>query len=69
MDTFAEKRKNAPKLGVASNKASVADKRETTCSDCKFGIFVGQERKWTSSGLVHPDCSNPWGSSEDKLIT
>lgn len=41
-----------------SRKTDIKDKKLSTCSECRRGIFEGQETEWTGKGLIHTECSN-----------
>lgn len=38
---------------------SGGDQRQTVCSVCRYGIYVGQPREWSRRplGLVHTECA------------
>ena len=48
-------RPSAPNL-----KTSGGDRRQTTCSACRFGIFEDQPRVWSRKplGLIHEWCAS-----------
>ncbi len=63
---MAGERNNAPRL---SNRKETPDKRISVCTDCRYGIFVGQNTKWTGRGLVHTHCENLRVANEAEAIT
>lgn len=48
-------------MGIRPKMANVSggDRRQTSCSICRYGIFEGQLRTWSRRplGLVHTDCA------------
>ncbi len=44
-----------PKLGLKPRDMPT-DRRLTTCTDCKWGIFPEHKYQWTNRGLVHCSC-------------
>ncbi len=37
-------------------KRPVSSKYLTSCTYCRKGIFIGQDKVWTKDGLIHEDC-------------
>jgi hypothetical protein len=48
----------AVRKSTFNSKKIPSDLRISVCTDCKYGIFRGQEFNWTSRGLVHTLCKH-----------
>lgn len=44
-----------PQLAM-KKKDHIQDKKLSVCTDCRYGIFQGQEYVWTNRGMVHKGC-------------
>lgn len=60
--------KDGKSPGLVKN-ALDRDQRLTTCTDCKYGIFVNHNKVWTNRGLVHQECEDKRLLNEIKNVT
>ena len=48
---------NSTRKVVLKKRDKIVDKRVSVCTDCRAGIFKGQEYYWAKGkGLVHTHC-------------